>query len=103
MKNIKAIIFDLGGVILNIDFLLVHKAFQELGVRNAEGMYAQESASVLFKNLENGNVSADDFCNIFRKETSLAVSNEQIISAMNSMLLDFRKGSLEFIQKLRSH
>ena len=32
MKNIKAIIFDLGGVILNIDYDLTIKEFEKLGV-----------------------------------------------------------------------
>lgn len=102
MKKISAIIFDLGGVILNIDFNLVQQAFKELGVKNAEGMYAQETANTLFKNLEYGNLSPEEFCDIFRNETALDVSDEQIIAAMNSMLLDFRKGSLEFIRNLRT-
>ena len=102
-NNIKAIIFDLGGVILNIDFTLAHKALAELGVKNSEGMYAQESANTLFKKLEHGHLTPDEFCDIFRKETGLDVSNEKIIAAVNSMLIDFRKESLAFIQQLRKN
>lgn len=100
-NNIKAIIFDLGGVILNIDFIIAHRALADLGVKNSEGMYAQESADTLFKSLEHGHLSPDEFCENFRKETKLAVTNGQIINAFNSMLLDFRKESLAFIQQLR--
>ena len=35
MKNSKTIIFDLGGIILNIDYSLTIKAFQKLGVKNS--------------------------------------------------------------------
>jgi len=33
-KQIKNIIFDLGGVILNVDYHLTNKEFEKLGVRN---------------------------------------------------------------------
>ena len=36
MKNCKAIIFDLGGVILNIDYILTIAAFENLEVKHCE-------------------------------------------------------------------
>ena len=41
MKNAKAIIFDLGGVILNIDYKLTIAAFEKLGVKNADSFYSK--------------------------------------------------------------
>ena len=34
MQNTEAIIFDLGGVILNIDYHLTRKAFEKLGIHH---------------------------------------------------------------------
>ena len=41
MKNIKAIIFDLGGVILNIDYDLTIKEFEKIGVQNSTSYYSK--------------------------------------------------------------
>ena len=42
MKNIKAIIFDLGGVLLNINYQLTITAFEKLGVENAAFFYSKK-------------------------------------------------------------
>ncbi|MGQ0828460.1 MAG: hypothetical protein ACT4ON_08700 [Bacteroidota bacterium] len=39
INTYKNIIFDLGGVILNIDYTLLVKVFKELGVENFDGAY----------------------------------------------------------------
>lgn len=52
MKNIENIIFDLGGVLLNIDYNLTRSAFEKLGVDKFDEMYSQASADTLFQKLE---------------------------------------------------
>ena len=42
MKNYKAIIFDLGGVILNIDYLLTIDEFEKLGIENVSDFYSKK-------------------------------------------------------------
>jgi glucose-1-phosphatase len=44
MQKTEAIIFDLGGVILNIDYNLTRNAFAKAGVRNFDEMYSQTEA-----------------------------------------------------------
>ena len=39
MKNIKAIIFDLGGVILNINYQNTIDSFKKLGLKNTDDFY----------------------------------------------------------------
>ena len=48
MKNIKGIIFDLGGVILNIDYDLTIKEFEKLGVLNSASYYSKGEQKKLF-------------------------------------------------------
>ena len=54
MQKAEAIIFDLGGVILDIDYNLTRQGFEKLGVQNFDDMYSQSAADKLFRNLEMG-------------------------------------------------
>ena len=100
MQNIKAIIFDLGGVLLNIDFNRSEKAFADLGVHDFSGFFSQFHSNPLFRQLETG---MDDqlFYDEFRAATQQQLSNEQIKDAWNALLLDFRKESLAVLPSLK--
>lgn len=102
MQHIENIIFDLGGVLLNIDYNLTRTAFEELGVANFEEMYSQSGADELFKELERGTVSIPDFYKRLNVCTGLHLSAKEINNAWNQMLLDFREGSLRFVDSLKS-
>ena len=101
MQTLKAIIFDLGGVILNIDYSKTSLAFKEAGVLNIDEMYSQKSADALFQDLEVGKISEENFFHSIRKSSGTALSNEQITHAWDAMLLDFRTETLDFISTLR--
>ncbi len=45
LQGIKHIIFDLGGVLLNIDYKLTEQAFEKAGVDNFSVLYLQLSSS----------------------------------------------------------
>ena len=102
MQKAEAIIFDLGGVILNIDYNLTRTAFEKLGVHNFHDMYSQSSADMLFSNLETGQISEENFYNEINKCTGLQLSPAEIMQAWCAMLLNFREGSLVFLDKLKS-
>lgn len=100
--GIKNIIFDFGGVLLNIDYMLTEKAFIELGVSNFATLYNQHKASDLFEQLETGKISPDDFYNHFRAISKTNVTNEQIKDAWNAMLLDLPIERIEWLQKIKN-
>ena len=52
MKNIKAIIFDLGAVILNINYQNTIDAFSKLGIKNASAFYSKKAQTNLFNQIE---------------------------------------------------
>ena len=101
MQNIKAIIFDFGGVILNIDYNKTSRAFTNLGVKNFDEMYSQKNANPLFHDLEEGKINAEEFYNAFRRSAHLELTDQQIKTAWNAMLLSFRKEALQTIQSIR--
>ena len=100
MKNTEAIIFDLGGVILNIDYNLTMKAFEDAGVKNFNEMYSQSDADDLFSKLETGQVVEEDFYKEINNRTGLNLPASKIEKAWNTMLLTFREKSLEFLDIL---
>ena len=84
MQNIKNIIFDLGGVILNIDFKQTELAFAKLGVGNFNEYYTLQSVSPLFEKLELGLITPEDFYDEFRNVVKRSLQTKKY--AMPGML-----------------
>jgi len=100
MKDIKAIIFDLGAVILNINYQNTINAFSKLGVKNAASFYSKKVQTNLFNQIETGNITAKKFLTELQKETDNASIN-QVSEAWNAMLLDLPENRLTLIKSLK--
>lgn len=98
--RIKNIIFDLGGVLLNLDFAKTFRAFEALGVKEFATYFAQSHSNPLFAQLEKGEISPVDFYRQFRLTTGVDASNEEIAHAWNAMLLDFRTTSMAYLKQI---
>jgi len=98
--ELDAIIFDLGGVILNIDYQLTINAFEKLGFKNFNAQYSKMQQSGLFDNLEKGLITEKEFVSEIKKEIESA-SSDDIINAWNALILDFPPIRLELLQKLK--
>src|SRR6187431_1817335 len=101
MKEIKNIIFDLGGVLLNIDYHKTSRAFKMLGANQFDELYSQANANHLFEALETGEISEEDFYKSVNGYCSPGTTTQQIQSAWNAILLDFRKESLVALDTLK--
>lgn len=101
MNKIKNIIFDLGGIFLNIDYALTEQAFIKLGATNFPALYTQHHANDLFESLETGKITPNAFCEGLRKATSTTLSNDEIFTAWNAMLLDFPIERLDWLQQIK--
>jgi glucose-1-phosphatase len=90
---IKNIVFDFGDIFINLDKKLFAEELQKIHI-------SQESEEVLpiLQQYEMGLVSTDKFLTFF--EERLHVSQEKLKRAWNSILLDFPKERLRFIQNL---
>ncbi len=100
MNSIKTIIFDLGGVLLDIDFKRSENAFEQLGVQQFSEMAGIAGSNQLFNSLETG-MDVQQFYHQFRKLTQLKISDKQIETAWNALLLDFRKESMQHLALLK--
>ena len=76
MKNIKAIIFDLGGVILNISYQNTIDSFKKLGVKNTDDFYSKKTQSHIFNLIETGEITAEQFLNDLQEFTDNATIPE---------------------------
>lgn len=95
--KIKNIIFDIGGVILNLDYTKTLKAFQELGVSNLDKSVYE---TPLFTDYEKGLISSQTFRTEASRQFDITVTDQQFDDAWNAMLLDLPLERLQIIQKL---
>ena len=101
--KIKNIIFDLGGVLLLIDYDLTEKAFKKLGLTDFDKLYNQFNQNNLFDAYETGKISSDEFRKALKQHLPVSVSNEQIDAAWNTMLLEMPEERIAMLYKLKKH
>lgn len=101
MQAIKNIIFDLGGVLLNIDYHKTADAFKSLGVHQFDELYSQANANHLFEALETGDISEDHFYQEIEQYCGPGTTRQQIQLAWNAILLDFRMDSLSVLESVK--
>lgn len=100
LNGVKNIIFDLGGVILNIDYDRTAKAFTELGVLNFNELYSQAKQNNVFDDLETGGLSPEGFRNHIKGIVS-SLSDIEVDTAWNAMLLDLPESRVIVLNNLK--
>jgi putative hydrolase of the HAD superfamily len=101
--NIRNLIFDLGGVILDLDVPATLKSFSRLsGIPEAEvqEIFKGEKG---FEEYEMGRMDDGDFRNFIRDVYRITVSNDQIDGCWNAMLRGIPIRKLELLESLKSH
>lgn len=101
-NSFDAIIFDLGGVIINLDYQLTIEAFKKLGIENFEEMYTQAKQNNLFDDFETGKISSQHFINSLLPFLPSGTSANKVVHAWNAMILDFPSKRLELLDQLNS-
>jgi HAD superfamily hydrolase (TIGR01509 family) len=99
---IKNIIFDLGGVIINLDMERTFEAFRQLAGTADIPMYTYTRQHEIFKQLEIGAISPEDFVAELQRIFGNGVSSRQIQDAWNAMLLDIPPARLQLLKDLKA-
>lgn len=104
LSSTKNIIFDLGNVLLNLDFEASIQAFQKLGL-NAEVVDKKQAYSdPVFYEIETGKISATAFREKVRKILkNPEASDQQIDDAWTAMILDIPSERVKTIQQLQKN
>lgn len=99
---IKNIIFDLGGVILNIDLRKTQDAFTALGVKNIDEVFRMGHIDSFFKSYETGAINDAEFIASVQKLAGIQLAPEIVIEAWNALLIDFPQERINFLKKIKS-
>ena len=100
MKKIDNIIFDLGNVILDIDYQSTIKAFEKIGIENASILYSKSSQKKIFDQLETGKITKEDFILEIQKIIPKA-SKSEIINAWNAIIKDLPESRIDILKNLK--
>jgi putative hydrolase of the HAD superfamily len=95
---IKNLIFDLGNVLYDIDFKKMNEGFTSIGINDIETHFTLNQSHRLFLDLEMGFVNEQTFFDGFRALSNLPLTNDQITIAWNSLLVGFRKSSIQWVK-----
>lgn len=102
LQNIKNIIFDLGGVIIDVDTVRSFQALQDFSVNDgSDDKHLSENVQ-LFLDYEKGLISSQEFREGIRLLTrNKDLQDQQIDIAWNLMLLDIPTERIEVLKKLK--
>lgn len=100
-NKIKAIIFDLGQVLIDLTPPCCMAAFGKLGATGIEKKLASEELTEFLAGFELGNVSINEFCGKMRNFVRPETTNRQIIDAWNSFLGEIPDYKLDTLLELR--
>jgi putative hydrolase of the HAD superfamily len=99
-KAFKAILFDLGGVLIDINYQATERAFEQLGVSDFKERYTQLAQNELFDRFECGEISPQHFVNLLLPFAQSGTSPNQVVAAWNSMLGSFPVEKIKLLERL---
>ncbi|MCC3158632.1 HAD family phosphatase [Hymenobacter sp. 15J16-1T3B] len=96
------LLFDFGGVIINIDYNRTLEAMRALSRVGSTIEFTQAAQSALFDDLETGRITPDAFRQGLRTHYDLQhATDAELDAAWNAMLLDLPLERLEYLRELR--
>lgn len=101
--KIRNIIFDLGGVLLNINPLLALLEFEKISGIGKDELLKRILNEQIFEKFDTGAHSPAQFRSELCKIMSRKVTDIEIDQAWNSLLLDFPVPRAELLQQLRKN
>lgn len=99
---VKNIIFDLGNVLIDIDFPRSEQELIQILGKDALQNLEKIGQKNLFLDFETGKINENTFVEVLKKTTSNEVKTEQIIDAWNAMLIGFKPERFEMLERLAS-
>ena len=99
--KIKNIIFDWGGVLIDLDFNSCIKSLDNIGIKDFYRLITHTEETSIFKTYELGNCTTAEFHDKIRKLATQPISDEQIDQVWNSMLKSIPVEKLHLLAELR--
>ena len=100
-KKIRNIVFDLGGVLVDLDFKAAINGLQKAGFANVKEQLQAFDCEGIFQKFELGEMTADEFRSAIRENSTVSLTDEEVDGLWNAMLLEVPREKLELILHLR--
>ncbi|MAZ93109.1 MAG: HAD family phosphatase [Bacteroidales bacterium] len=101
--NVKNIIFDFGGVILDIDPERTMNEFVTLGFSSFEKLMSPVFVESIIAKFEKGILTPELFRQKLRSFMGIEVTDQEIDYAWNALLYDIPKERIEIIEKVKEN
>ena len=101
-STIKNIIFDLGGVVIDIDFELTFNALSKLSDKSLEDTKKAMLELNIWDTYERGELTDQQFIDTIRKTLELTQTDEEIIIAWNALLLELPKRRIDLVKEINT-
>ncbi|MDR2382992.1 MAG: HAD family phosphatase [Prevotellaceae bacterium] len=102
MSEIKNIVFDFGGVIVDINRTAAINKFKEIGIGNIEELLDPYRQKGLFRKIEDGSISREDFYAEICRLTGKNIDNKDIDQGWLDFIMPVEQAKLDYILKLRA-
>jgi len=100
-KPIKNIIFDLGGVLFDINYNLTAEAFEKLGVKDFKSIFAKKGQADVIDRLEEGKIGVKELTAELSVICGIKLSQQEVVDAWNVMLFNIPAARFELLNDLR--
>lgn len=98
---LKGILFDMGGVLLNLDLAGCVRRFKEkLGFEDVEKFLSTTHHKGFVSDLEQGLIGKEEFLMECRRHCRVGVSDEEILECFYSLVVDVDEDKAEYIKEL---
>jgi len=101
-QKYDSIIFDLGGVLYDIDLQRTKDAFAALGLKDFDKFYTLKEQVALFDSLEKGFIDEAGFVNGINKITNCDFSLDQVKKAWDALLVGMPAENVDLLRKLKN-
>ena len=101
LKNINSIIFDIGNVLIDIDYEVMVAEFEKIATIDFHQIVAYSHQDRVFDQYEKGLISTAQFRDTLRRYLKPETTDEHIDNAWNSILIHYPTEKFELLKKLR--
>lgn len=95
------LLLDLGGVLIDVDYLAAAQAFGQLGFKDFDVLYSKAKQDHLFDGFETGAISPAKFRQRIREILAAPLADAQVDACWNAMLGRIPPERIELVERLK--
>ncbi len=99
--KITTLIFDLGGVIVDLDWERCVENFRKIGVSEMDALISTTLQRGFILQYERGEISSEEFRNEVRKYSDMDLTDDEINYAWTSLLVHVPEEKLQLLRELK--